>query len=110
MEWNKRTTARTQELFHRIGAGERIVDGCPVQTIRDVHEDGTDTMIGDISICRESTDRAWVPSDNETKAVGDPTIVWTIGCRCFSLLETSKVKPADSPQFTSRPVTIGGVS
>ena len=89
--WNSMITSRYQGLFQRIETGERIVDACPVQCIREVHADGTDTFIGDISIRRESTQMEWASSENETKAVGDPTIVWTIGCERFNLLATTNM-------------------
>jgi RimJ/RimL family protein N-acetyltransferase len=86
--WNSTITAKYRELFQRIEAGERTLDGCPVQCIREVHADGTNSFIGDISIRRESKKVAWVPSENGGKAVGDPTIVWTIGCESFRPPET----------------------
>ncbi|KAG8832674.1 hypothetical protein FRC17_000893 [Serendipita sp. 399] len=62
--------------------GNQYLDGCPVQILREVLEDGTDEFIGDITIVRESPQRAWVgpeDEDNLRKPVGDPSILYSIG-------------------------------
>ena len=82
-KWVDIITARSQVLFHRLEEGDRFVDGCPVQCIREVQADGTDVFIGDIYISRQSPEMRWVSSEdanNMEKPAGDPTILYTIGC------------------------------
>lgn len=81
--WIERITAQSKALIGRLEEGDRFVDGCPVQCIREVQSNGADVLIGDLSIRRESPQMQWVSEEdakNLEKAPGDPTIVWTIGC------------------------------
>lgn len=67
--------------------------GSPIHCIREVREDGTDILVGSISIIRNSyfeiadeAEREKFVKQNEEKQVGDPSIVWSIGCTfpsCF---------------------------
>lgn len=89
--WTGRAYAESQRLFEAIERGDKYIDGCPVRAIREVHEDGSDTLIGDLGVYREAPDVPWLEEgekDNDLKRVGDPTIVWLVGCK-FSLLPHS---------------------
>ncbi|KAH7921234.1 hypothetical protein BV22DRAFT_1107315 [Leucogyrophana mollusca] len=63
-----------------------MMDGCPVRSIREVQDDGTQTYIGDIMIRRASfeevldgDERLRMIQENDNKVVGDPTIWWSFG-------------------------------
>lgn len=63
-----------------------LVGGCPVRIIREVREDGSDHLLGDIMLVRErwpdcedrDTKEALV-TVNAAKQLGDPELVWCIG-------------------------------
>jgi len=66
----------------------KIVESCPVRSIREVKPDGTDVYLGDIYVDRcvneemneDNEDRGVNLVDlNLAKEAGDPSIVWTIG-------------------------------
>ncbi|KAG8860401.1 hypothetical protein FRB91_003435 [Serendipita sp. 411] len=80
--WSKSVMERSQSLFRCMEDGNQFLDGCPVSSIREVYEDGSDVYIGDITIGRETPERTWVGPedvDNLKKPVGDPTILYTVG-------------------------------
>ncbi|KAI0639535.1 acyl-CoA N-acyltransferase [Trametes polyzona] len=62
------------------------VSGCPVRTLREVREDGTDIMLGDIALVRErwpdvsnKEEKESLAKPNAERPIGDPEIVWCIG-------------------------------
>lgn len=63
----------------------KIVDACPVRSIREVKPDGTEIFLGDIGIQRygyeelQGEEKARLVDENMTKKTGDPTIVWSVG-------------------------------
>ncbi|KAI0669772.1 acyl-CoA N-acyltransferase [Trametes maxima] len=64
----------------------RLVSGQPVRMIREVREDGTDLLLGDVAIIRERWPdvedkevKTSLATPNAEKAVGDPDIIWCIG-------------------------------
>jgi hypothetical protein len=66
----------------------KILDLCPVRSIREVRANGTDKYLGDIAIGRCTNDEMNDDSKdpeidltvlNLAKETGDPTIVWTVG-------------------------------
>ena len=66
--------------------GKTVVDGCPVQYIREMQPDGMDLLLGDVSATRncwlEVEDeglRVKMTKENSEKPAGDPSIVWTMG-------------------------------
>lgn len=66
----------------------KLVGECPVRHIREVLPDGKDVYIGDIRILRapmeevlDAEERKRAVEANEGKVIGDPSIVWTFGCR-----------------------------
>lgn len=64
----------------------QFVDECPVRHIREVKDDGTDVLLGDVSFRRspfeeviDEVERKQTREDNAKKQAGDPTIVYAIG-------------------------------
>ncbi|KAG1860651.1 hypothetical protein DFJ58DRAFT_778374 [Suillus subalutaceus] len=64
----------------------QFVGGNPVGHLREVKEDGTDVLIGDVNFRRsafeevlDEVERKRVQEDNAKKQAGDPTIQYTIG-------------------------------
>ncbi|KIJ65050.1 hypothetical protein HYDPIDRAFT_88753 [Hydnomerulius pinastri MD-312] len=64
----------------------KLVGGCPVRHIREVLPDGTDIYLGDIGINRAQLEEVFEPEErrqalevNNSKAIGDPSIIWTFG-------------------------------
>lgn len=69
----------------------KIVDSCPIRSIREVKADGTDIYLGDLGFRRfdyqdmndameeEMLVKQRLIDENMAKVVGDPTIVWTVG-------------------------------
>jgi RimJ/RimL family protein N-acetyltransferase len=63
-----------------------MVDGCPVGIIREVKEDGTEELIGNIDFHRhgwmyimDEKRREELRKVETSKPVGDPTICWELG-------------------------------
>jgi len=86
VEWLGMMTKRSDKVLNDLREGKAVVDGCPVQYIREAQSDGTEMFLGDISVTRngwlevEDEDlRAKMTEENLEKSVGDPSIVWTIG-------------------------------
>jgi len=66
--------------------GRRVFDGCPVRSIREVNEDGSQTFLGDCGISRwgyhdviDKVEREKLAKENQEREVGDPQIIWMIG-------------------------------
>ncbi|TFK56762.1 acyl-CoA N-acyltransferase [Heliocybe sulcata] len=89
-EWTKLVTARSDELLQQLQGPShdqpKVVDGCPVMTLREVKEDGTDIFIGDVSIARSSfvqivdpVEKARLRAENAARPNGDPEILYMIG-------------------------------
>jgi len=86
VEWLGRMKSKSDKVLEDLREGKTVVDGCPVQHIREVQPDGTELYLGDLSVPRngwlevEDKDlRARMAKENLEKPVGDPSIVWTIG-------------------------------
>jgi hypothetical protein len=86
VEWLKTVKNRSDKVLEDLREGKTVVDGCPVQHIREVQPDGTELYLGDLSVSRnawvevEDKDlRARLTKENMEKPVGDPSIVWTLG-------------------------------
>ncbi|KAI8990554.1 acyl-CoA N-acyltransferase [Trametes punicea] len=63
-----------------------LVSSCPVRSLREVREDGSELFLGDITLIRERWPdvmdkevKESLARPNAEKAVGDPDIVWCIG-------------------------------
>jgi hypothetical protein len=83
----------------------KIIEFCPVRSIREVKADGTDVYLGDIRIDRcaaeEMNDDNGDPENslidaNLAKQTGDPSIIWTIGGTQQS---TGKLLPYTDPEI-----------
>lgn len=82
IKWSQRIRTASQAVFREIETGAQFVSGCPVRSIREIQEDGSDVYIGDILIDRENDDVAWISSsdaNNSAKSAGDPSILYSIG-------------------------------
>lgn len=71
-------------------SGSDFVETYPVRTLRERKEDGTDIMLGDIGIHRcafsgeaNLDERTRLSNENADRKLGDPDIVWCIGCESF---------------------------
>jgi len=85
-EWLGKMKNGSDKVLKDLREGETVVDGCPVQYIREVQPDGTDLFLGDVFARRhgwiEVEDeelRAKMAKENLEKPIGDAGIVWTIG-------------------------------
>ena len=108
-EWLRVTKERSDKVLEDLREGKTVVDGCPVQNIREVQSDGTDLFLGDLSVRRnywievEDVDlREKMTKENTEKPVGDPSIVWTLGGMLQSAVERLK-SCTDIPQTISAP-------
>ncbi|KAH9835900.1 acyl-CoA N-acyltransferase [Rhodofomes roseus] len=66
------------------GGSLKIVGACPVHALREVAEDGTETLIGDVHLRRcalvhEGAEQTVSCEENAARAVGDPSIIWCAG-------------------------------
>jgi hypothetical protein len=64
----------------------------PVRTVREIKPDGNWEYIGDCGFGRwrgaeiqDETERSALVVENARKAIGDPTILWSCGCKFLSL-------------------------
>ena len=64
----------------------QVTENCPVRSIREVADDGSDVYLGDVGFerCRwheiqDEDERKRMVDENQAKVPGDPTIVWSIG-------------------------------
>jgi len=76
-----------RDLKEAGGDGKlKIVDDCPVRSLREVKEDGTDVYLGDCTIDRwgwpeivDRDQRQRLTDGNVARKAGDPDILWGIG-------------------------------
>ncbi|KAF9229044.1 hypothetical protein BS17DRAFT_688481 [Gyrodon lividus] len=93
-EWIALIKGQSEGILEELKEEERLnpdgplklVGGCPVRHIREVLPDGTDVYLGDIGINRAQLEEVLDPEErkraveeNNSKPVGDPSIVWTFG-------------------------------
>jgi len=69
------------------------VGDCPVRSLREVKDDGTDIYIGDLEVCRcmhgelmgqgavDWANKEALEAENNSISVGDPSIIWSMGGR-----------------------------
>jgi len=112
-EWLRTVKSNSDNILEDLRGGKTVVDGCPVQHIREVQPDGTDLFLGDLSVTRngwlEVTDRVLrekMTKENLEKPVGDPSIVWTLGGMSRSAVERPRLC-TDVPQTISGPAITG---
>jgi len=90
VEWVGLMKPRSDEVMSELlsfgGDHTKLVDGCPVNSIRDVKEDGSDVFIGDITVFRDryfhiedAEEKAGLIAENNARPLGDPELVWTFG-------------------------------
>lgn len=106
VEWVEAVKNRMDKILEDLREGKTIVDGCPVQYIREVQPDGTELFLGDVSVTRsgwpEVIDedlREKLTKENLEKPVGDPSIVWTMGGALRNAVEYGQCC-VDIPQTT----------
>lgn len=85
-EWLIKTKTKSGKILEVLLKGGTVVDGFPVQYIREMQHDGTDLLLGDMSVTRHGwlavSDeglRTKMAEENWEKPVGDSSIVWAIG-------------------------------
>ena len=93
-EWLRTTKNVSDKILEDLREGKTVVDGCPVQHIREVQPDGTDLFLGDLSVSRygwpEVTKeelRENMTKENLEKSGGDPSITWTFGGVLYSAVK-----------------------
>ena len=84
-EWLGTMKSKSAKILEDLREGKTVVDGCPVQYVREVQPDGTELLLGDVTATRyvywsEGDLREKMIKDNLEKPAGDPSIVWMIGC------------------------------
>lgn len=111
VEWVEKVKRRSDQILEDLREGKAVVNGCPVQHIREVQPDGTELFLGDVSVSRngwveiEDEDlRTRMTKENMEKPVGDPDIVWTIGGG-FKHSWACGTQPSEIPQTTFVPAT-----
>lgn len=79
-----------QEIRKKLLAkdDDYVTSASPVRSIREVQQDGTELFIGDIGFLRsayhevrDKPERERLIAENKAKHVGDPSIVWSFGCK-----------------------------
>ncbi|KAJ3789957.1 acyl-CoA N-acyltransferase [Lentinula aff. detonsa] len=99
-EWVTKLVEETEEILQELKDAEgndtlKLVGGSPVRCIREIKEDGTDVLIGDIHLRRCETmelapgmkndSESWEDSPkllgvaNMRRENGDPEILWSVG-------------------------------
>jgi hypothetical protein len=78
-----------KEFQEANGDEWKLFDGCPVQILREVKEDGTQLYLGDVSFLRcrwiEEKDlekKRQLIELNESRPIGDPRLIWGVGGKC----------------------------
>lgn len=111
IEWVEQVKHRSDQILEDLREGKVVVNGCPVQHIREVQPDGTELFLGDVSVSRnrwleiEDEDlRTRMTKENMERPVGDPGIVWTIGGGSEHSWACA-IQPSEIPQTTSVPAT-----
>lgn len=115
-EWLRMTRNKSDKILKALREGETVVDGFPVQYIREMQSDGSELLLGDVSVARQGwltvSDegvRAKMTKENSERPVGDPGIVWTIGGVSKSAAERWAPFYGDIPQIIfGRATTAGG--
>ena len=89
--WQKRITSNAGAVLRELEESAndktlKIVGGCPVRSIREVADDGSDIYLGDVGIARcgwayvvDEDERKRLEHENYSRSAGDPGIVWAFG-------------------------------
>ncbi|KAF9532082.1 acyl-CoA N-acyltransferase [Crepidotus variabilis] len=89
--WLDQTLSKSDAMLAELADGPDYISGTPLTAIREIQEDGTDILIGNITLARfthgeifntETVD--WENADeniaeNLKLETGNPNIIWTIG-------------------------------
>ncbi|KAI0094190.1 hypothetical protein BDY19DRAFT_911655 [Irpex rosettiformis] len=88
--WINYTKTPSDELLQELRQANdkdlKIVDGCPVRTLREVQSDGSDVFLGDVGCDRcgypdvvDPEEKSRLTFTNDQLPPGDKDIVWCIG-------------------------------
>jgi RimJ/RimL family protein N-acetyltransferase len=89
--WLSEAKSRTDDVLAKLEESRnetilRVTEHCPVRSIREVADDGSDVYLGDVGFerCRwleiqDTEERKRKVDENQAKVLGEPTIVWSIG-------------------------------
>ncbi|KAF8641199.1 hypothetical protein AX17_000834 [Amanita inopinata Kibby_2008] len=94
--WLTQIKAKADAILNELDAARddkhlRVVDGCPVRYLREIREDGTELLLGDIGIFKCNQGEIMGPNgldwdskskyeeENNRRPAGDPETVWSIG-------------------------------
>lgn len=91
ISWLTRTKAEADAIWSELEQANaeypRIVGGCPISSILEENGDGSYTFLGSCAIDRytyedvmDIKERARLVQENNARPVGDPNIIWRIGC------------------------------
>ncbi|KAG6873828.1 hypothetical protein C0995_010440 [Termitomyces sp. Mi166 len=97
-EWYQKTKTLSNGALEKLDAARDapdpiLLNDCPIRNIRELKEDGSDVLLGDIGIFRVADGKFLVPhgedineetkarykAANDTLPLGDPDIAWTVG-------------------------------
>ena len=85
-EWLGMAKDESDKVLEDLREGKTIVDGCPVQHIREVQSDGTELLLGDVSVTRngwpEVNDEELRTRMTKEKPVEDPSMCGRSEVRC----------------------------
>jgi hypothetical protein len=87
--WLAKIKEETDEVVGELqSTPDGPFSGCPVRHIREVQEDGSEVFIGDVVLGRsgfthvlDAEERSRLVAENNARAVGDPDVVWNVGCK-----------------------------
>ncbi|KAG8892634.1 hypothetical protein FRB99_002561 [Tulasnella sp. 403] len=86
VQWLTARKAECEQAVQDMEDGNQFVSNCPVRIIRERQDNGTDTLLGDIMICRsvfreveDEEERERKVKENAEREVGDPDIVYSFG-------------------------------
>ncbi|KAF9024102.1 hypothetical protein BDZ89DRAFT_139458 [Hymenopellis radicata] len=88
--WLNQKITETNEGLEELEKGAPILKASPVQTLREIQDDGSDIFLGTIDFFRcpwmavdpraaEGSDPEALLKENNARPVGDPDILWTAG-------------------------------
>jgi hypothetical protein len=90
----------------------KIVGGCPVSSILEENADGSYTFLGACGIDRHKyedvidvEERARLVHDNNARPVGDPDIIWRLGCTHLLHISGARVDPRSFQTISGHLIT-----
>ncbi|KAL0951707.1 hypothetical protein HGRIS_008382 [Hohenbuehelia grisea] len=88
--WVVRLKAESDKLVDELMKAEegdelKVIDGCPIRSLREVQPDGSELYLGDLGVRRctwtevlEEREKQRLVDENAARAAGDPGIVWQV--------------------------------